>query len=49
MVTVTMAWQGFEALSNPGTNTCGAGLGKYGTNDDKRQVITVTTFITEEG
>ncbi len=48
MVTVTMAWQGFEALSDPGTNACGSGLGKYGDADDKRQVISVSTFITEE-
>lgn len=48
MVTVTMAWQGYEALSDPGTNTCGSGLGKYGTDDANRQVISVTTFITEE-
>jgi type IV pilus assembly protein PilV len=47
MVTVTMAWQGYEALSDPGTNACGSGLGKYGTDDENRQVITVTTFITE--
>lgn len=47
MVTVTMAWQGFEALSDPGTNDCGSGLGKYGTDDGKRQVISVTTFISE--
>lgn len=47
MVTVTMAWQGFEALSDPGTNSCGSGLGKYGDDDAKRQVISVTTFITE--
>ncbi len=47
MVTVTMAWQGYEALSNPGTNACGSGLGRYGTDDENRQVISVTTFITE--
>lgn len=47
MVTVTMAWQGFEALSDPGTNACGSGLGKYGTNDENRQVISITTFISE--
>jgi type IV pilus assembly protein PilV len=47
MVTVTMAWQGFEALSDPGTNACGSGLGKYGTDDQQRQVISVTTFISE--
>lgn len=46
-VTVTMAWQGFEALSDPGTNACGSGLGKYGTGDANRQVISVTTFITD--
>jgi type IV pilus assembly protein PilV len=48
MVTVTMAWEGYEALSSPGGNLCGVGLGKYGTEDDKRQVIVVSTFIADE-
>ena len=48
MITVTMAWEGFEALSDPGGSTCGSGLGKYGADDAKRQVIAITTFITEE-
>ena len=48
MVTVTMAWEGYEALSSPGDNLCGVGDGKYGDGDGKRQVIVVSTFVTEE-
>lgn len=48
MVTVTMAWEGYEALSSPGTTGCGLAMGKYGDADAKRQVIVVTTFITDE-
>jgi type IV pilus assembly protein PilV len=48
VVTITMAWEGYEALSNPGGNSCGVSLGKYGTDDAKRQVIAVSTFITDE-
>ncbi|MEP5766484.1 MAG: type IV pilus modification protein PilV [Halieaceae bacterium] len=46
-VTVTVAWQGQEALSNPGGNTCGAGLSRYGSADEQRQLLSVSTFITD--
>lgn len=45
---VSMAWKGYQSLSNPTSDSCGAGLGKYGTDDAKRQVLTMTTFITEQ-
>lgn len=48
VVTVTVAWQGRVALTSPGTNTCGLALGKYGTGDEKRQLVSVSTFITDE-
>jgi type IV pilus assembly protein PilV len=48
LVTVTMAWEGYEALASPGSSLCGAGLGRYGTEDEKRQLIVVSTFIADE-
>lgn len=47
-VTVSMAWEGYQSQSDPSFDTCGAGLGKYGTDDAKRQVVSMTTFITEQ-
>jgi type IV pilus assembly protein PilV len=47
-VTVSMAWEGYQSLSNPAFDTCGAGLGKYGTDDAKRQVVSMTTYITDQ-
>jgi type IV pilus assembly protein PilV len=47
-VTVSMAWEGYQSLSDPTFDTCGSGLGKYGTDDAKRQVVSMTTFITEQ-
>lgn len=44
-VTVTIAWQGYESLSDLSANTCGADAGLYGTNDSQRQLLVVTTFI----
>jgi type IV pilus assembly protein PilV len=48
LVTVTMVWEGFEELSSPGDNLCGAGADKYGADDARRQLISVSTFITGE-
>lgn len=45
VVTVTVVWKGYQATSNPTTSTCGEGAGLYGTNDDQRQLITITTYI----
>ena len=47
-VTVSMAWEGYQSQSNPSFDACGSGLGKYGTDDAKRQVVSMTTFITEQ-
>ena len=47
-VTVSMAWEGYQSLSDPAFDTCGSGLGKYGTGDAKRQVVSMTTYITEQ-
>ena len=47
-VTVSMAWEGYQSQSNPAFDSCGSGLGKYGTDDAKRQVVSMTTFITEQ-
>jgi len=47
-VTISVAWEGYQALSNPSGDACGAGLGKYGDADAKRQVLSMKTFITEQ-
>lgn len=46
-VTVAVAWKGYQALSNPTSHACGAGAGKYGTGDNQRQVLVVSTFVTD--
>jgi type IV pilus assembly protein PilV len=47
-VTIAMAWEGYQSLSNPIIDSCGSGLGKYGTGDAKRQVLAMSTFVTSE-
>jgi type IV pilus assembly protein PilV len=47
MVTIALAWEGYQEISNPGTNSCGAGSGKYGTADAKRQLLVVNSYIGE--
>ena len=48
LVTISMAWEGYQAISNPSANTCGVGLGKYGSGDAKRQLVSLTTFVTRQ-
>ena len=43
LVTVVIAWQGKVALDQAGMPACGDG--KYGTDDELRQVSALTTFI----
>ncbi len=47
LVTVSIAWLGARLLSNPIANACGSGLGRYDTNDARRQLLTITTFVTQ--
>jgi type IV pilus assembly protein PilV len=47
-VAVSLAWEGYQSISNPTSDTCGSGLDKYGTEDSKRQVLSMITFITEQ-
>jgi type IV pilus assembly protein PilV len=47
-VTISIAWEGYQSLSNPSSHACGSGLGKYGTADAKRQLLSMNTFITEQ-
>ena len=42
---VVIAWRGVTAMTNPPADPCGAGLGRYGDNDELRRVIVVATFI----
>jgi type IV pilus assembly protein PilV len=43
--TVSVAWLGSVALSDPAASPCGAGSGKYGDGDANRRVLQVATFI----
>ncbi len=43
--TVTLTWRGLNELSNISTNTCGLSSGKYGTNDENRRILSLTTYI----
>ncbi len=45
VVTVAIAWKGYQEIANPTASTCGEGLGLYGTSDTQRQIIFVTTYI----
>lgn len=44
--TVAIAWRGKAALSNPTTSACGSGTGLYGTNNEYRRILVMSTFIT---
>jgi len=45
-VSVTIAWQGYETLSDPDSvNDCGEG--KYGTDDEQRHLLVINTFIAD--
>jgi type IV pilus assembly protein PilV len=46
-VTIAIAWEGYQELGNPGSSNCGAGAGKYGDNDARRQVLVVNTYVGE--
>ena len=50
LVTIAIAWDGFQALGNPVTDNpvadqCGIGQDLYGTDEEERQVLFLTTFI----
>jgi len=47
IVTVTIAWRGYQSTSNPTGPTCGSGADLYGDNDDQRQIVSITTYIEE--
>lgn len=44
--TVAIAWRGKAALSNPTLNTCGQGTGLYGSSNEYRRLLVMSTFIT---
>jgi type IV pilus assembly protein PilV len=46
-VTIAIAWQGYQDMSSPAGSTCGAGAGKYGDNDAKRQLVVLNTYIAD--
>ena len=43
--TVVIAWRGIAPMTNQALDPCGAGLGRYGDNDELRRVMVVQTFI----
>lgn len=45
MITVAIAWKGFRAMTNPTSSTCGEGSGLYGASNEFRQVMSITTYI----
>lgn len=42
---VTIVWRGSVELSSSQTNSCGSGSGKYGSGDENRRLLQVSTFI----
>ena len=44
LVVLEIAWQGFESISTPEAGR-GCGVGRYGTEDEQRQLLRVTSFI----
>ena len=51
---VAIAWRGMTKLSNPGTDACGSGSGKYDTvggteTDVYRRILVMPVFISETG
>ncbi|HEY9034104.1 MAG TPA: type IV pilus modification protein PilV [Pseudomonadales bacterium] len=45
VVTIAIAWRGFQKTGNPDISDCGEGEGLYETDDELRQVMVLTTFI----
>ena len=45
LVTITVAWEGFDGKTNPGRSTCGEGRGLYGANNVNRKIVVLDTFI----
>jgi len=46
-VSVAVAWRGFQALSDPGLDTCGDDSGLYGSDNEYRQVLSFSSYIGE--
>lgn len=44
--TVAIAWRGKAALTNPTRSTCGDDTGLYGTDNEYRRLLVMSTFIT---
>ena len=44
-ISVALAWKGYQELTSTSANTCGEGLGLYGSSDNKRQLLLIATFI----
>jgi type IV pilus assembly protein PilV len=44
--TVTIAWRGVAAGSNPSTSTCGEDVARYGTDNAYRRLVSMTVYIT---
>jgi type IV pilus assembly protein PilV len=42
---VTVVWRGVTELTDPAINGCGAGSGLYGSNDEFRRMVVLTSYI----
>ncbi|MES3008806.1 MAG: type IV pilus modification protein PilV [Pseudomonadota bacterium] len=43
--TVTIVWRGLSELTNLSANTCGAGSGLYGDDDEFRRILEIQVYI----
>lgn len=47
LITVAIAWKGFQSMISPTNSNCGSGMDLYGTSDSERQVVFISTFVSE--
>lgn len=45
LITITIAWEGFDGKKNPTNSTCGESRGLYGTGNINRKIVVLNTFI----
>lgn len=45
LITITIAWEGFDGKTNPNGSTCGESRGLYGTGNINRKIVVLNTFI----
>ncbi len=45
LITITIAWEGFDGKINPSGSTCGESRGLYGSGNINRKIVVLSTFI----